>query len=161
MLNVDPGLIIWTIVTFIILLFLLRLTAWKPILRALDQREERIRTSLDDAEKAREEADRILQENKKNLEQAEEQVQKILKEGRALAEKMRQDTINKANEESRRMIEHAKEQIEREKQEALKELRAEVAHLAIQAASKILDEKLDEKKHKEIVDKFIKDLPSN
>jgi len=161
MLNVDPGLIIWTIITFLILLFLLRVTAWKPILRALDQREENIRSSLEEAEKAREEANRVLQENKKNLEQAEEQVQKILKDGRALAEKMRQDTINKANEESRRMIDHAKQQIEREKQEALKELRAEVASLAVQAASKILEEKLDEKKHKQIIDKFIDDLPSN
>ncbi len=161
MLNVDPGLIIWTIVTFLILLLLLRLFAWRPILKALESREENIRSSLEQAEKAREEAERLMQENKKNLEQAGEQVQKILKDGRAFAEKMRQEMINKANEESRRMIDHAKEQIEREKQEALKELRAEVAHLAIQAASKILDEQLDEKKHKKIIDKFIDDLPSN
>jgi F-type H+-transporting ATPase subunit b len=161
MLNVDPGLIIWTFVTFLILLILLRLTAWKPILKALETREQNIRTSLEKAEKAREDAERILQENKRNLDAAEEQVQRVLKEGRAFAEKMRQEMIGKANDESRRMIEHAKEQIEREKQEALKVLRAEVAHLAIQAAGKILDEQLDAKKHKKIVDKFIDDLPNN
>jgi F-type H+-transporting ATPase subunit b len=161
MLNVDPGLIIWTIITFFILLILLRLTAWKPILKALETREQSIRTSLEKAEKAREDAERILKENKRNLDAAEEQVQRVLKEGRDLAEKMRQEMIGKANDESRRMIEHAKEQIEREKQEALKVLRAEVAHLAIQAAGKILDEQLDAKKHKKIVDKFIDDLPNN
>jgi F-type H+-transporting ATPase subunit b len=161
MLNVDPGLIIWTIITFFILLILLRLTAWKPILKALETREQNIRTSLEKAEKAREDAERILRENKRNLDAAEEQVQRVLKEGRDLAEKMRQEMIGKANDESRRMIEHAKEQIEREKQEALKVLRAEVAHLAIQAAGKILDEQLDAKKHKKIVDKFIDDLPNN
>ena len=161
MLNVDPGLIIWTIITFFILLLLLRLTAWKPIMKALAAREENIRTSLAKAEKARDDAERILLENKKNLEQAEEQVQKTLKDGRALAEKMRQEVTNKANDEARRMIAQAKDQIEREKQEALKELRAEVAHLAVSAASKIIEEQLDEKKHKKIVDKFIDDLPDN
>jgi F-type H+-transporting ATPase subunit b len=161
MLNVDPGLIIWTIITFFILLLLLRLTAWKPIMKALAAREENIRSSLAKAEKARDDAERILLENKKNLEHAEEQVQKILKDGRVLAEKMRQEMTNKANDEARRMIAQAKDQIEREKQEALKELRAEVVHLAISAASKIMEEQLDEKKHKRIVDKFIDDLPSN
>jgi F-type H+-transporting ATPase subunit b len=161
LLEVNPGLIIWTIVTFIVLLVLLRLTAWKPILGALQKREENIRSSLEQAEKARDEAERILQENKKNLAQAEEQVQKVLKEGRAMAEKMRQDLIARANDESKRMIENAKEQIEREKQDALKELRKEVASLAIQAASKILDENLDENKQKKIIDTFIDELPTN
>ena len=161
LLEVNPGLIIWTIVTFIVLLVLLRLTAWKPILGALQKREENIRSSLEQAEKARDDAERILQENKKNLAQAEEQVQKVLKEGRAMAEKMRQDLIVRANDESKRMIDNAKEQIEREKQDALKELRKEVASLAIQAASKILDENLDENKQKKIIDTFIDELPTN
>jgi F-type H+-transporting ATPase subunit b len=161
MLNVDPGLIIWTVITFLILLFLLRLTAWKPILTALDTREENIRSSLQKAEKARDDAERLMEENRKNLEQAEEQSQKILKESRALGEKMRQEMIAKANEESRRMIEHARDQIERQKQEALKELRQEVASLAVRAAGMILDEKLDEKKHKELIDAFIDQLPGN
>jgi len=130
-------------------------------MKALAAREENIRTSLAKAEKARDDAERILLENKKNLEQAEEQVQKTLKDGRALAEKMRQEVTNKANDEARRMIAQAKDQIEREKQEALKELRAEVAHLAVSAASRIIEEQLDEKKHKKIVDKFIDDLPDN
>jgi F-type H+-transporting ATPase subunit b len=161
MLELNPGLIIWTVITFAILLVLLRLTAWKPILSALEKREEEIRSSLEKAAKAKEDAERILEENKKNLDRAGEEVQKILKEGRTLAEKMRQDISDKANKESRRIIEHARYQIEREKQEALKELRSEVAYLAIQAASKILDEMLDEKRHKKIIDKFMDDLPKN
>jgi F-type H+-transporting ATPase subunit b len=161
MLELNPGLIIWTLIIFFILLVLLRVTAWKPILSALEKREEDIRSSLEQAAKAKEDAERILEENQRNLDRAGEEVQKILREGRALAEKMRHEITEKAGEESRRIIEQSRLQIEREKQEAINQLRSEVAHLAILAAGKILDENLDEKKHKKIIDKFIDDLPNN
>jgi F-type H+-transporting ATPase subunit b len=161
MLELNPGLIIWTLIIFFILLVLLRVTAWKPILSALEKREEDIRSSLEQAAKAKEDAERILEENQRNLDRAGEEVQKILREGRVLAEKMRQEITEKAGEDSRRIIEQSRLQIEREKHEALNQLRSEVAHLAILAAGKILDENLDEKKHKKIIDKFIDDLPNN
>ena len=161
MLEPNPGLIVWTVITFFILLFLLRRFAWKPLLAALDSREERISNSIERAEKAKEEAERLLEENKRNLQRADEQAQQVIKEGRAAAEKIKNEILEKANASSRRMIEQAKDEIQREKESALKELRREVVDLAIQAASKILGEGLDEHHHRKIVDGFLRELPKN
>jgi F-type H+-transporting ATPase subunit b len=159
MLELNPGLIIWTAVTFLILLLLLRKIAWKPLLNALHLREESIRSSLERAEKAKEEAERLLEENRKNFQNAEEQAQKIINEGKAGAERIKNEIIEKANASSRRMIEQAREEIQREKEAALAELRREVADLAIQAASKILREELDERRHRKVVDEFLSGFP--
>ncbi len=158
MLDINPGLIVWTIVTFIIVLFVLRATAWKPLLAALAAREEKIRSSLEQAEQARQEAGRLLEENKRQLAQAEEQSQRIVNEGRALGDKLKTEIVEKANASSRRMIEQAKEEILREKDSALIQLRTEVSDLAILAAGKILDANLDTPKQRELVDAVIKDI---
>jgi F-type H+-transporting ATPase subunit b len=159
LLDVNPGLIFWTIVTFIILLLILKKTAWQPILRALQEREDNIRSSLEKAEKARKEAEEILEQNKKNIAEAEEQVRKIISEGREYANKIRHEIISKANEEAQKMINSAKQEIEIKKQEALSELKEIVADLSIQAAEKILQETLDREKHKKLVEKLIQNLP--
>lgn len=161
MLELNPGLIIWTVVTFVILLLILRKIAWKPLLTALHTREETIRSSMERAEKAKEEAERLLEENRKNLQRAEEQMQQIIREGRSAADKMKNEILEKASADSRRMIEQAKDEIEREKDAALAKLRQEVADLAIQAATKILGGELEEKHHRKIIDDFLGRLPKN
>ncbi|MFN4110695.1 MAG: F0F1 ATP synthase subunit B [Ignavibacteria bacterium] len=159
LLDVNPGLIFWTIVTFLILLFILKKTAWKPILQALKEREDNIRASLEKAEQARKEAEEILEKNRKNLSEAEEQVKKIIEEGREYASKLRNEIISRANVEAQKMLENAKQEIENKKQEALTELKGIVADLSIQAAEKILEETLDKEKHKKLVEKLIQNLP--
>jgi len=161
MLDLNPGLIIWTAITFLILLFLLRKIAWKPLLNALQSREEKIQSSLERAEKAKEEAERLLEENRTNLQRAEDQAHQVIREGRAVAEKLKNEILEKANASSRRMIEQAKEEIQREKDVALAELRREVVDLAIQVASKILGEELDERHHRKVVEDFLRELPKN
>ena len=161
MLELNPGLIIWTAVTFLVLLLLLRKIAWKPLLNALHLREENIRSSLERAEKAKEEAERVLEENRKNLQNAEEQAQHVIKEGRAAAERMKNDLLERANASSRRMIKQAREEIQREKEAALVELRREVVDLAIQAASKILREELNERRQRKVVEEFLTGFPKN
>ena len=161
MLEPNPGLIFWTAITFFILLLLLRQFAWKPLLNALHSREEKISKSIERAERAKEEAERLLEENKKNLQRADEQAQQVIKEGRAAAERVKNEILEKANASSRRMIEQAKDEIQREKEAALKELRREVADLAIQAASKVLGEELDERHHRKVVEGFLHGLPKN
>ena len=161
MLNPNPGLIIWTIVTFILLLVLLKKFAWKPLLEALQRREETVRSSIERAEQAKIEAERLLDENRKQLERAGQEGQRILNENRALAEKLKDEIVEKANQQSRRMVDQAKQEIERDKEAALIQLRDEVAGLAIQAAGKILDETLDDDKHRKIVDAYLKGLPKN
>lgn len=159
LLDVNPGLIFWTIITFLILLFILKKTAWKPILQALKEREDNIRASLEKAEQARKEAEEILEKNRKNLSEAEEQVKKIIEEGREYASKIRNEIISRANVEAQKLLENAKQEIENKKQEALIELKGIVADLSIQAAEKILEETLDKEKHKKLVEKLIQNLP--
>lgn len=161
MVELNPGLIIWTAVTFLILLFLLRIIAWKPLLKALHGREENIRSSIERAEKAKEEAERLLEESRKNLQRAEEQAQHAIREGRTVAEKLKTEILEKADASSRRMIEQARGEIQREKEAALTELRRDVVSLAIAAASKILGEELDEHRHRKVVEDFLRELPKN
>lgn len=161
LLDINPGLIFWLFVTFLILLFILKKFAWKPMIESLDQRENSIKTALEKAEEAKNEAQRILEENKKNLQMAEQQAQKIINEGREYSNKLRQDMLEKANDEARKILDQAKLEITRKKEEALHELRATIADLAIKATEKILDETIDEKKHSQIISKYIDNLPKN
>ena len=161
MLEPNPGLIIWTVVTFVLLAFILRKFAWKPLLDSLHKREEHVRQSIERAEQARQDAERILEENRKQLANAEAEAHRIMNESRALSEKLKNELLEQANRESRRMVEHAKQEIDRDKEAALVQLRTEVASLAIKAAEKILDETLDENKHRKLVDAYLKGLPRN
>jgi F-type H+-transporting ATPase subunit b len=158
MLEINPGLIVWTIITFLIVLVILRAAAWKPLLAMLTAREEAIRTSLTQAEQARQEAQKLLDENTRRMAQAEEQSQRILAEGRALSERMRAEIVEKANASARSMLEQAKEEIGREKEKALSALRNEVADLAVRAAGKIIDANLDTARHRALVDAVINDI---
>jgi F-type H+-transporting ATPase subunit b len=158
MLDINPGLIIWTWATFIILLVVLRLLAWKPLLAALTSREEKIRTDLRSAEEAQQEAMKLLEANRVQLAQAERQSQLVIKEGREMGEKLKAEIMERANTSSRHMIEQAKEEIRREKEAALVQLRAEVADLAIMAAGKLLDANLDAPKQRQLVDAVIRDM---
>jgi F-type H+-transporting ATPase subunit b len=158
MLEINPGLIIWTIITFVVVLVILRFTAWKPLLGALTAREEKIRDSLQQAEEAQKQAQRLLEENKRQLALAEEQSQRIIKDGRDMGERLKAEIIEKANAGSRHMIEQAKEEIRREKDQALNQLRSEVADLAIIATGKLLDENLDTAKQRKLVDKVIQEI---
>jgi F-type H+-transporting ATPase subunit b len=161
MLEPNPGLIIWTIVTFVLLLIVLNKFAWKPLLRALHDRESSIRGTLDHAENAKAEAEKILEENRALLAKAADEAQKILAEGRAFGEKLKQEIVDQANQQSRRMAEQARSEIERDKNAAIAQLRGEVATLAIQAAGKILNETLDEKRHRALIDESLSRLPKN
>lgn len=158
MLQINPGLILWTIITFLLLLFILKRIAWKPLLGALTAREERIRASLDHAEQAQQKAEQLLEENRKQLAQAEEQSQRILREGRAMGDKLKAEIIEKANVSARGMVEQAKDEIQRAKDAALQQLRTEVADLTIAATGKLLDANLDTAKQRQLVDAAIKEI---
>ena len=160
MLNPNPGLLIWTIFTFVLLAIILRKFAWKPILEGLQRREEGVRSAIERAEEAKRESERLLGEHRKRLAEAEHEGRRLLGESRALADKLKSDIVDQANTQSRRMIEQAKQEIERDKDAALARLRDEVAGLAIGAAGRILDETLDEQKHRRIVDAYMRDLPA-
>jgi F-type H+-transporting ATPase subunit b len=161
MFDINPGLMVWTIVTFIVLLLVLNRYAWKPLLKVLGDRESEIRRALGEADRARVEAAELLKRNEENLAKAEEEYRRIVHEGKAFAEKVRAEIVSKAHEQAQREIEHAKEEIERDTDAAKKQLRGEIADLAVQAAGKILEESLDARKQKKFVDEFLSQLPKN
>jgi F-type H+-transporting ATPase subunit b len=161
MLDINPGLILWTIITFLIVLLILRAIAWKPLVGVLTAREEKIRAALEESENAQREARKLLEENKRQMTQADEQAQRVMKEGREMGEKLKAEIVEKAHQTARSMVDQAKEEIQREKEAALIQLRTEVADLAIGAAEKLLDANLDTPKQRQIVDGIIKDIKKN
>jgi F-type H+-transporting ATPase subunit b len=161
LLSINPGVIIWTVLIFTILLLILKKWAWKPLLASLNNRELMIRESVEKAEELKRDAERMLNENKKILEKAENESRRIINEGKEYAEKVRGELMGKAQEDANRMINQAKSEIERQKVAALNELKDEVTNLAVRAAEIIIDENLDEKKQKKIVEKFIEKIPKN
>ena len=161
MLDINPGLILWTTLTFLILLFVLSKIAWKPLVNALHAREQGIRDALQKADEAKRESERLLAENKAAMAKANEETARILKEGRDLAEQMKDELVAKAREGAKAMMDQAKEDIQREKETALLQLKNEVADLAVMAAEKILDESLDDAKRTKLVDKTLQSMPKN
>jgi F-type H+-transporting ATPase subunit b len=161
MFEINPGLSIWTTVVFIVLVLVLRKFAWRPILQVLEEREEKIRSSLEQAERARAEAAELLKQNERNMARAEEEYQRIIGEAKTLGEKMRDEIVARAHQQAQRDLQHAREEIERETEAAKQRLRVEVADLAIKAAEKILDETLDATRHRVLVQNFLNELPKN
>jgi len=158
MLDINPGLILWTIITFVIVLAILRFTAWKPLLAALTAREEKIRSSLEQAEQAQKDAERLLEDNRRQLAMAEEQAQRVMREGREMGERLKTEIVEKANASAQHLVDQAKDEIRREKEAALVQLRTEVADLAIGAASKVLDANLDTAAQRRIADAAIDEM---
>lgn len=161
LLSVNPGLIIWQILIFVILLFILKKIAWKPLLTALHAREQNIKDTIANAETLKKEAEQMMEQNRKNLAEANSQSMKIINDAKEVANKMRDEIIQKSQEESRKIIDQARSEIKQEKETAMADLRSEVSDLAIKAAEKILKDNLDEGKQKKIVNDFISQIPSN
>ena len=161
LLDVNPGLIIWTVVTFIFLLLLLKKIAWKPILSALDLREKEIRDSLEKAEKAKEEAQKILEENQANLSKAEDEAKKIIEQTRVYAANLKEQLTKESKEQAKKIIDDASAEIQRRKDAAFEELKGQIAEIAVNAAEKIMRENLDADKNKKIVDEYLKDISKN
>jgi F-type H+-transporting ATPase subunit b len=159
--NVDPGLFIWTAVIFFSFLLILAKFVWKPLLGSLQQREQSIRESLDAAETAMKKAEQVSKANEDALRQAEAVAHSIRKDAMDEAEKIRVERIEKAKVEAAALVDAAKTAIDQEKKRAIEELRNEVADLAILSAKKILSAELDDKKNRALVDGFIKDLSGN
>jgi len=158
MLNLEPGMMLWTWITFFIVLIILSKVALKPMLSAIKNREDGIRQDLEEARKQREEAEALLQKHQEMLAGAEDEARRLLKENQQLAEKARQELIEKARQESEKLIEKAKDEIDQQKESALASLKAEVADLAVGAAEKIILQTLDKDKQKAIVEEYIKTM---
>ena len=138
----DPGLFIWTILTFLVLLAVLAKFAWRPLLKALEARQEAISKSLEDADRAKEELARLQSESAKIIQQARVDADSILTKTRSDAERLREELKAKAKEEADSMIRNAEQQIHMQTRQAVEQIRHEVADLAVTIASKLLERNL-------------------
>ncbi len=159
--SVNPGLAIWASVVFLVLLFILQRFAWGPILAAVDAREQRIQSALDEAAAQRDEAARLLVEHKTQLADARRQSSEVIAEGRAAAERLRKELEEKARIEAQGIIEGARREISREKDRAIAELRKESVDLALAAAGKLISEQLDDERHRALVVGFLDDMDTS
>lgn len=152
------GLIFWTTVVFTLLVLLLKKFAWKPILSAVDERNQSIKNSLAQAEKARNEMSELTANNEKIIAQAKVDRDVILKEARDIKNEIISEAKDKASKEAEKLVSTAKEQILNEKMKAITELKNHVADLSIEMAEKILSSELsDVAKQKELVKKALKE----
>jgi F-type H+-transporting ATPase subunit b len=161
MLSIEPGLLIWTIITFVILLIVLRKVAWRPLLAALEQRESTIRNSIDEAQRARQESEQLLAENRRILANANRESAHILEQGREEAERLRTSITEQAHAEAQRMIDEARREITRERQLAVQELKRVAADLALVAAGKLLPTVVTGEEHRRLVTEFLDRFPES
>ena len=155
----DPGLIIWTLLTFLLVLFLLKKFAWGPIMNALTQRESFIEDSLKAAENAKKEMANLKAENERLIDQAKIERDKIIKEANAAARQIVDEANAEASKEAKKRIEEARLAINTEKQAALAEVKNQVAELSVQIAEKLMRQQLNnEAAQKALVQDYIKDL---
>ena len=158
LLKVNPGLIFYTVVTFLLLLYILKKLAWKPILGALEEREKRIQESLESAEKARRESEELLQKQHDMLESARKEAQQILDQSRKAAEATRQEILANARAEAEQMLERAKREIALSRDKAIEEIRNLAVDLSIAAASKVIRKTLSREEHRRLVEEAIQEM---
>jgi F-type H+-transporting ATPase subunit b len=156
--QVDPGLFIWTIVTFLVLLTLLAKFAWGPLLQALAAREETIRKSLDDAEKARTELERLNQQSEAIIRQSRVEAESIVAASRADAERLRGELREKARAEADGIVKNAERQIQLETDRALQQIRHEAVDLSVMIASKLLQRNLTKEDNERLIEEALKQV---
>lgn len=158
----DYGLLFWALLSFGVLLFILKKFAWKPILQALKNREESIARSMRLAEQARAEFEKLQEESKYMAEKARQEREREIAETKALREKLLAEAKEQARIETQKMLDKAREQILLEKEAAKKELYATVAELTISLTEKILREQFKDKgKQQQYIERLLDEIPKN
>ena len=153
------GLFFWQTIIFILLIFLLKKYAWKPILDAVNEREEGIRNALLSAEKAKEEMASLQSDNEETLKKARAERDSLLKEAREIKQQLIDEAKSEAKNEAKKIISQAQETIQNEKKAAISDLKNQVASLSIDIAEKVLKEKLsDDKTQMNLVKDLVKDV---
>ena len=154
----DPGLFIWTIITFLVLLALLAKFAWRPLLAALESRQDAIKKSLEDADRAKQELARLQQESAKMIEQARIDADAIVAKTRSDADRLRDELKTKAKEEADAILRNAEQQIQLQTRQALQQVRHEVADIAVLIASRVLERNLAKEDNDRLIDETLKQI---
>lgn len=156
----DPGLFIWTIVTFLVLLTLLAKFAWKPLLQALEHRQEMIQKSLDDAEQAKKELEQVQQESARIVAEARAEADAIITNTRADGTKLKEDLRAKARSEAESIVKNAERQIQQERDLALSQIRQEAVDVSLMIASKLIKRNLSQEDNEALIEEALKQVQS-
>jgi len=158
LLKIDWSLWIWTSLVFLVLLALLVKLAFRPVAEALDRRGATIKNSIDEAEKQRAEAKRLMEDYQRQLAEARAEAGKIIEEARGLGENVRKGVVEKANVEASALMQRAEEEIQHQKERGIQELKDTVASLSVEIASKVVEKEVNEAMHHQLVENLIRDL---
>jgi F-type H+-transporting ATPase subunit b len=154
----DPGLFIWTIVTFLVLLGLLAKFAWRPLLEALDTRQNAIRKSLDDAQQARQELERLNAESAQIIARSRQEADAIITQSRADGDRLREEMRQKARAEADLIVKNAERQIQLETSRAIEQIRHEAVDLSVMIASKIIQRNLTKEDNERLIDEALRQV---
>lgn len=158
----EYGLFVWQVVVLFVLIFLLTKFAWKPVMKAVGEREASINDALASAEKAKEEMANLKADNEKLLQQARAQRDEMLKEAQDMKKSIISEATEDANEKAERILEKAQITIQSEKKQALLEIKSQVAELSVQIAESVVKKQLDNKKEQmTLVNKMLDDVNLN
>jgi F-type H+-transporting ATPase subunit b len=147
----DPGLFIWTILTFLVLLTLLAKFAWTPLLEALESRQQGIRKALDDAQAAKQELERLEQESTQIIRKARADAEDLLTQSRADGDRLREEIRQKAKAEAEGIMRNAERQIQLETARALQQIRTEAVDLSVMIASKIIQRNITKEDNERLI----------
>jgi F-type H+-transporting ATPase subunit b len=154
----DPGLFIWTIVTFLVLLALLAKYAWRPLLEALEARQNSIRKSLDDAQTAKQELERLNAESSQIIARARVEADAIITQSRSDGDRLRDEIRQKARAEADNIVKSAERQIQLETTRALEQIRHEAVDLSVMIASKIIQRNLSKEDNQRLIDEALQQV---
>lgn len=158
----EFGLFFWQVIVFLILVLLLTKFAWKPIMKAIDERERTINDSLESAERAKEKMMNLKEDNKQMMKEAREQRDQMLRDAQAMKKRLLEEATEEAGKKSAELLTKAQETIRAEKRAAIKELKSQVGLLSVEIAESVLKAELkDEKSQKALVEKMLNEVQLN
>ncbi len=156
--QLDPGLFVWTILTFLVLLGVLAKFAWNPLLKMLKDREDLIRSSLEDAEKAQTELANLNAEREEIINKARSEAQSILSEGKVAASKLKDETLKAAKDQAKSILTDAEKQIRIEKHKAIEEIKSEVVDLSLSVATKLIKKNISREDNQALIDESLENV---
>jgi F-type H+-transporting ATPase subunit b len=151
----NGGLMVWTLVIFVVLFVVLSKFAFGPITEQVRKREHALEEALAEAKRDREEAAKLIAEQRRQLDAARDEGQKLIADARGAAEKSRQDLVQQAHEQQQEILNRTREEIRAERDKAIAELRREAVDLAIVGAGKVIEKNLDDRTNRELVERFL------
>ena len=156
--QLDPGLFVWTILTFLVLLGVLAKFAWNPLLKMLKDREDLIRSSLEDAEKAQTELANLNAEREEIINKDRSEAQSILSEGKVAASKLKDETLKAAKDQAKSILTDAEKQIRIEKHKAIEEIKSEVVDLSLSVATKLIKKNISREDNQTLIDESLENV---